>query len=282
MYFLNINKPVGITSFDVIAKLRKRLQIKQIGHSGTLDPLANGVMQVAVGKATKLLDYLPSDKKYRAQIKFGYTTDTLDGESDEIFIAQPNFSKEKLCEVLESFLGVSLQVPPKFSAIKINGQKMCDLARKNIDLMPEIDSREIEIYAIDLIDFSLSDYTATIDVFCKKGTYIRSLIRDIGEKLTCGAYMTGLIRTSIGLFDISNSNNLDDVELIKINPLDVLGIEKYELSDDEFNKITHGNFIFANNKISNNLVLLTKNNKLVSIAKMVDNQIRPRKLFLED
>ena len=133
MYFLNINKSKGITSFDVIRFLRKKLQVKQIGHSGTLDPLAAGVMQVAVGAATRLLDYLPSDKEYVADIKFGYTTKTLDAEAEEEFVAKPNFSREDLKNVLESFIGKTLQIPPKYSAIKINGKKMCDLARKNND-----------------------------------------------------------------------------------------------------------------------------------------------------
>lgn len=277
MYFLNINKPKGITSFDVIRSLRKRLNIKQIGHSGTLDPLASGVMQVAVGSATKLLDYLNSDKEYIADIKFGFTTETLDSEAEEVFIANPVFTKDELMDALNSFLGISNQIPPKYSAIKLNGKKLCDIARKNNEENIEIPSRKIEIYSIELLDFS-KEYKAKIKVHCKKGTYIRSLIRDLGEKLNCGAYMTDLIRTKAGNFVIENSN-LVDGDLIEINPLEALLMQTYELNDTEYQKVKNGNFIANLKGFDCNEILLTKNNKLVSIAKISDNQIKPKKVF---
>ena len=277
MYFLNINKSKGITSFDVIRFLRKKLQVKQIGHSGTLDPLAIGVMQVAVGAATRLLDYLPSDKEYVADIKFGYTTETLDAEAEEEFVAKPNFSREDLKNVLDCFVGKTLQIPPKYSAIKINGKKMCDLARNNNDDEIKISPREIEIYSIDLLEFN-SDFTAKIKVFCAKGTYIRSLVRDIGDKLGCGAYMTELTRIKAGVFDLKNSNSLDE-DLIQINPIEALLIPVYELNDAEYQKIKNGNAISNSRTIESEDILLTKDNKLVSIAKIIDNQIKPKKVF---
>lgn len=280
MFFLNINKEKGISSFDLIQKLRKRLKIKQIGHSGTLDPLASGVMQVALGKATKLLDYLPSDKIYKAEIKFGYVTETFDDEAEKIFVKNPDFSKEELIETLNTFVGKTLQIPPKYSAIKINGQKLCDVMRKNPDSKIDIKPREIEIYSIKLLEFR-DDYSAKIEVSCKKGTYIRSLVNDIGEKLQTGAYMKNLIRTKAGNFDIQNSNNLEDENFNFINPIDALDIAKIEISDDEFQRIKNGLFIKNNTKFKNNLILLTKNNKLVSVSYVDFDVIKPKKFFGE-
>lgn len=276
MYFLNINKPKGITSFDVIRKLRQRLKIKQIGHSGTLDPLATGVLQVAIGSATKLLNYLKADKTYIAKMKFGYITDTFDIEGEKTFIKEPDFDLKQLKDVLDSFVGKTMQTPPKFSAIKINGQKACDIIRKNPNQQIQISPRQIEIYSIELIDFK--DYEAEIKVYCKKGTYIRSLINDIGQKLACGAYMTELTRIQAGNFEIKNSNNLDDEILNKINPLDALEFEKIELDDAQYSKIINGNPIEAYGKYGK-IVLLTKENKLVSIADLSDNLIKPKKVF---
>lgn len=279
MYFLNINKPKGLSSFDVIRNLRKRLKVKQIGHSGTLDPLASGVLQIAVGNATKLLDFLSSDKTYVASLKFGYNSTTFDDEGEKEFIKEPDFSKNELIEVLNGFIGKSLQIPPKYSAIKINGKKLCDLARNNAE-MPEIKPREIEIYDIKLLEFDLPNIK--IEVHCKKGTYIRSLAYDIGQKLACGAYLTDLIRTKAGNFDINNSNSLDDVEFNEINPLEAISLETKELNDFEISKIINGNFISKDKNYKNDYILLTKNNKLVSLAKIVDNDIRPKKLFKDN
>lgn len=279
MYFLNINKPKGMTSFDVIRKLRKHLNVKQIGHSGTLDPLAYGVMQVGVGNATKLLDYLNSNKEYIATMEFGYITDTYDLEGEKQYISKPNFSFDDLNNVLKTFIGKTRQIPPKYSAIKKNGKKLCDLARKNKDINISDFEREIEIYSIELIDFK--NYQAIIKINCKKGTYIRSLVNDIGEKLGCGACLIELKRTKAGDFLIQNSNNLDD-EYIKINPLEVLNYPKIELNDNQLMRVLNGNAIQNETKITSDIILLTKDNKLVSIANLSDNLIKPKKVFKED
>jgi tRNA pseudouridine55 synthase len=281
MYFLSINKPKNITSFDVIRFLRKKLKIKQIGHSGTLDPLATGVMQVAVGKATKLLDYLDSDKTYIAKLKFGYTTQTYDSEGEEVFVKKPDFKKEDLENIIKDFIGKTLQTPPKFSAIKINGKKLCDIARKQPQQEIEIKKREIEIYSIDILDFDPTLYTAILKVHCKKGTYIRALANDIGKKLTCGAYLTELTRTQAGNFNIGNSSNLEDEFYNKIDPLDCLNIEQYELNEEELSKIKNGMGIKNTKNFKNNLLLLTKNNKLLAVANVDFDTIKPKKYFGE-
>lgn len=281
MYFLNILKPKGITSFDVIRQLRKRLKIKAIGHSGTLDPLAWGVMQVGVGKATKLLDYLESDKEYIADIKFGYTTETFDSQEEKKFIQKPCFSLCDLEKTLNSFIGKTLQIPPKYSAIKLNGQKLCNIVRKDKNIELEIKAREIEIYSIELLDFNGYD-EAKIKVLCKKGTYIRSLVNDIGSYLQCGAYLNELTRTKAGCFRIEDSQELSCETFNKINPLDALNLETFELSDNEFQRIIKGNFIKTNKNCNKSKILLTKNNKLVSIANLSDNLIKPKKIFIEE
>ena len=151
--FLNIYKPKGITSFDVIYKLRKKLGIKKIGHSGTLDPFAEGVMQVAVGNATRLIEYLDSNKEYIATAKFCYSSTTLDTEGEIKELPYKKFSKDEIKKAIEKFKGKIKQTPPKYSAIKVDGQKLCDIARKNPEKEIEIPEREVEIYDKELLDF---------------------------------------------------------------------------------------------------------------------------------
>lgn len=279
MYFLNINKPKGISSFDVVKHLRKRLNIKQIGHSGTLDPMAQGVLQVAIGGACKLLEYLKSDKTYIAGLTFGYVTDTFDIEGEKKFIKNPDFTKKDLIDVLNSFLGKSSQIPPKYSAIKLNGKRACDIIRKNPNIDLTLKKRQIEIYSIELLEFCNTNYKAKIKVCVKKGTYIRSLVNDIGQKLGCGAYMDSLIRTQAGDFKIENSNNLDDEILNKINPIDAVNLPKKNLNDEEYKRILNGNSIYKSKNDANDKILLTKDNKLVSIGYLADNLIKPKKVF---
>lgn len=281
MYFLNINKPKGITSFDVIRFLRKKLKIKQIGHSGTLDPLASGVIQVGVGACTKLLDYLDSDKEYVATLRFGFITDTFDDEGEKIFVKKPEFNKNSLIQVLNSFLGKTKQIPPKYSAIKQNGIKLCDLVRQNRASEIKEFERDIEIYSIELLEFNGFD-EAKIKVNCKKGTYIRSLANDIGQKLSCGAYLTDLKRTKAGNFKIENSDDLSKDNFNEINPIDVLNFDKKELNEQEYKLISNGNFIKQDRNFKTDFILLTKNNKLVSIAILSDNLIKPKKFFKEE
>lgn len=279
MYFLNVYKEKGMTSFDVIHKLRKVLNIKKIGHSGTLDPLAQGVLQVAVGSASRLLEYLDDDKEYIAQIKFGYTSATEDEEGEKTFIKEPDFSKDELLKTLDLFKGKTLQIPPKYSAIKINGKKLCDLSRQNKEI-PEIKPREVEIYKIKLLNFSQPD-SAEILVSCSKGTYIRSLIRDIGEKLHCGAYMNDLTRTKAGNFTLKNSAKISpDIENFALNPIDILNLNKIEINEQQYKQVINGNPLKCNiNKSNSKKYMLIFNNRLVSIANLSDNILKMEKVF---
>lgn len=210
---INVNKPKGITSFDVIRKLRKILSLKKIGHTGTLDPLAEGVLLVCVGKATKLAqDIEAHSKEYIAEFELGYKTDTYDIEGTVIDKVE-NFSvtKEKLLEVINTFLGNIKQIPPMYSAIKVNGQKLYDLARKGETI--EREARDIFIESIELLEFD--GKKAKIKCSVSKGTYIRSLIYDIGEELKTFAVMTSLLRTKVGEETLDKSFTLSEIENLK-------------------------------------------------------------------
>lgn len=278
-YFLNIYKEKNITSFDVVRQLRKILNTKKIGHSGTLDPLAHGVMQVAVGSATRLLEYLDSDKTYIADIKFGYVTDTLDAEGEKEFIALPSFDKKTLEETLAKFVGNISQIPPKYSAIKIGGKKLCDLVRANKEI-PDIKPRLISIYKIELLNFNGTD-EAKILVECSSGTYIRSLVRDIGEKLNCGAYMSDLIRIKCGNFLLENSQKISpNADFTRLDAIDVLNLNKFVLNSAQYQKVLNGNSLNVNlQKPNNKPFMLIYDNKLVSVANLSDNVLKMEKVF---
>lgn len=200
---LNVSKPRGKTSFEVVGLLRKVLGVKKVGHTGTLDPIASGVLLLAVGRATRLLDYLMDlPKSYIAWMRLGVTTDTLDSTGQVVEVKEvPEFSNDDVEEVIGQLRGTIMQVPPVFSAIKRNGKKLYVLARKGVQV--ETEPREIKIHSLELQ--SLSRTTIRLGIECSKGTYIRSLCADIGDKLGCGAHVYRLQRTSIGDWHAANA-----------------------------------------------------------------------------
>lgn len=212
---ININKPSGISSFDVIRVLRKTLKEKRIGHTGTLDPLATGVLIICVGKATRLAQDIEGySKVYVAELELGYKTDTYDIEgsvTEKSSIESVAFDEFK--NVVDSFVGHSKQLPPMYSAIKINGQKLYELARKGIEV--ERKTRDINIDFIEIVEFD--GKKAKIRCKVSKGTYIRSLIYDIGEKLGTFATMTSLVREKVGDIDIANAFSLEEIENLHNN-----------------------------------------------------------------
>ena len=208
-----IDKPQDFTSFDVCAKLRGILKMKRIGHGGTLDPMATGVLPIFLGTATKACDMLPNDiKAYSAEFKLGITTDTLDITGTVLSQTNPNVSYEELKNTVFSFLGEIEQTPPMYSAVSVNGTKLYKLARQGITV--ERPKRKIKIFSIELSDFDENNFTAKIDVKCSKGTYIRTLIDDIGTKLGCGAVMTALKRTQSCNFTLE-----DCLDFVKVKEL---------------------------------------------------------------
>lgn len=207
---INVNKPKGITSFDVVRKLRKCLKEKKIGHTGTLDPLAEGVLIVCVGKATKMVQDIEGySKVYTAGFKLGYRTDTYDIEGQILEEkAVPEITMETFKKVTENFIGEIEQVPPMYSALKVDGQKLYELARKGIEI--ERKARQIQINFIEIIEFD--GEKGKIRCGVSKGTYIRSLIDDIGKELGTFAVMTSLVREEVGTYKIEDSYRLDEIE----------------------------------------------------------------------
>lgn len=203
-----IDKPQGMTSFAVCSRLRKIFGEKKVGHAGTLDPLATGVLPVMVGGATKFLSHLPEhDKGYLAEFELGKTTDTLDITGNLTGEFPVNCSDEQVRYAIESFKGKIMQVPPMYSAVSVGGKRLYELARSGVEV--ERQSREIEIKKLDMLPKN-GDYYV-IDVLCSKGTYIRSLIDDIGKKLGTGAVMTSLCRTQACGFSLADCNDLESL-----------------------------------------------------------------------
>lgn len=208
---INIYKEAGFTSFDVVAKLRGILKQKKIGHTGTLDPDAEGVLPVCIGKATKLCDYLTGkDKVYRAVLRLGITTDTQDMSGTVLTRQEPAVSEEEILAIIQGFTGRQTQIPPMYSALKVNGKKLCDLARAGIEV--ERKPREIEIFSIKVHSVELP--RITMEVHCSKGTYIRTLCQDIGSRAGCGGCMEKLLRTETAGFSVENAYRLKEVEEI--------------------------------------------------------------------
>ena len=211
---INVYKEAGYTSFDVVAKLRGILKIKKIGHTGTLDPDATGVLPVCIGKATKLCDMLTDkDKVYECVMLLGVETDTYDMSGRILSKNTVDVTEKQVEEAINSFVGDIMQVPPMYSALKVNGKKLYELAREGKEV--ERKPRPVTIFSIDILSISLPE--VSIRIHCSKGTYIRSLCHDIGEILGCGCAMKSLVRTRVSQFDISDAKTLSEIERITQN-----------------------------------------------------------------
>jgi len=277
---LNINKPKGITSFDVVARLRKILNTKKIGHTGTLDPLAQGVLPICVGDATRIIEYLPSGKAYRAYAKLGLTSNTYDLEGELSEPQKVGTTKEAIIEALKAFEGEIEQTPPIFSAIKIKGKKLYEYARKNEEV--EIPKRTVTVSKIEFVDFQQGENPIVIfDVECSAGTYIRSIIHDLGQNLGCGAIMVDLIRTKANGFEIAQSqdlNNLCAEEAIFIDPLAQIDLSEIKISSVELEKIKLGQSFWVENE-NIGMTKLSYEDKLVAIAEQNEKKVSPKKVF---
>lgn len=209
---VNINKPIGKSSHFVVAVIRRITGIRKVGHTGTLDPLATGVLPILIGReATKLSQrIMDGTKGYRSILQLGVSTTTQDSEGEVVSKRDVNVTLEDVKNVLNCFVGQISQIPPMYSAIKINGQKLYKLAREGKEV--ERKPRFITIYSIDLLNYNEELSQVEIDVSCSKGTYIRTLCSDIGEKLGCGAHMISLVRTKSSSFQIEDSVTLEEFE----------------------------------------------------------------------
>ena len=286
----NVLKPPGMTSHDVIGFLRRALNTKKIGHGGTLDPDAGGVLPVFAGTATRLLSYaMEGRKQYIAEFTLGEQRDTGDDSGTLVkTMPVPELSEAKLKEVLQSFLGKQIQLPPMYSAVKINGQKLYQLARKGVEV--ERKARPIEIYKLELLDAKLptesisAKYSFTVAVECSKGTYIRVLGEDIATALgTCGT-MSFLLRTQVGSYLLNEAHTLQE---IAENPAGccaepitaVSHLPKLELTANQAARITNGVRTTVNGTVDGQYALLGPNSEFLGIGKCVDSKVQAEKIF---
>ena len=274
-----VNKPKGITSFDVIRKLKKILKTKKIGHTGTLDPLATGIMLVCVGRATKLASDLEAkDKIYIADFDIGYATDTYDIEGKKIAENIIEVSKENLKQSIKKFIGNIKQIPPMYSAIKIDGNKLYHLARKGIEV--ERPERDVTIEYINLLDFK--DNKAKIETKVSKGCYIRSLIYDIGQDLGTYATMTALQRKQVGDYSLENSYSLEQIEKMIFNNdfnflktiEEIFSYDKYSLqTEKELTLYKNGNTVKIKENLENKRYRIYFQNEFVGLANIENNNL---------
>ena len=275
---LVVNKDKDMTSRDVVNIISRKFNTKKVGHTGTLDPIASGVLVVAIGKYTKLVDIITSEvKEYVATMKLGELTDTLDTTGTILDKKEYNFSKEELVNVLNSFKKTYSQEVPKYSAVKINGKKLYEYARNNIDI--ELPKREVTIYDIELLEYNKD--IIKFRCLVSKGTYIRSLIRDIASKLNTYASMSDLIRTKQGIFDINNSYSLEDINNDKYELLTYKDIfidyKHIELNDEEYFKVSNGQKMKFNSK--EKLILLTYKNEYIAMYEKDNDLYRIKVMF---
>ena len=292
-----VNKPKNVSSFDVIRQLKKIFSIKRIGHAGTLDPLATGILPIAFGSATKTIPYLVSSKKeYRFSISWGIRTTTHDMEGE--VIDESNFvpSKEDILDAVSDFKGEFYQRPPKYSAVKINGQRAYKLARSGIDF--NIKEKKVKLYELIIIDHkkNKTEFLAKVG----KGFYIRSLARDLCEKLATPGVIDSLERTELGEFSIENAFSLETIEkLVHSAPAGMVGgnllvplsevlddIPALLISDKEAKRFQQGQS-FSNNDVLKysklgREVLLLKDNRPIGLATVVENSFKPKKVFSEE
>lgn len=277
--FLIVDKPSGVTSHDVVAFARRRLKMRKIGHAGTLDPLATGILVLGIGAGTRLLEYLIGcEKEYEAQLTFGATSETCDADGTilENLNAQ-SFLQEELQEILPEFIGEIEQVPPQFSAIKINGKPAYARARAGEKI--KMKSRKIRIFSNEITNFVYPQ--VELKISCGSGTYIRSLARDLGERIGGGAYLSKLRRTQVGRFSMNRAIPLKNIHAENLLPLEAGVIfPQLNLTRIEAEKIRIGQKIFAR---ANEKVAGFSNEKLLAILEIEPQKrlLKPEKVFIK-
>lgn len=296
---LNIYKPIGITSHDVVARLRRIFGLKKIGHLGTLDPLAEGVLPLCLGQATRLIEYFPSGKRYTAKVTLGRTTTTLDSEGDEVTCSncsEVDLSEARLTSVFSQFTGTIMQQVPLYSAVHVGGKKLYELARQG--KTADLPTRETLIEHILLLNLDCQDPShpvLTLDVKCGSGTYIRSLARDIGEALGCGAFLSGLVRTEHGRFAVQNAIQLEDLQQAAdplqslLNPLQFLDMPLLSVpSEEDAKQLSNGMKIDPAEAEGGGLAVKLKPNALymavfedrpLGVVQIVSQRVKPVKMF---
>lgn len=273
-----IDKPKGKTSHDIVGILRKKFGTRRVGHTGTLDPLATGVLPVCIGNATRAADMLlASEKKYRAVLVLGKRSDTLDTEGTITEEHEVTVTEDEIREVVASFAGEQDQIPPMYSAIKKDGKKLYDLAREGIEV--EREARRINIYEIKICDISLPE--VTIDVHCSKGTYIRSLCDDIGTRLGCGAVMSELRRTYTAGFSSDEAYTIEELDAVEdllgtLKPTDALfaDLPEIHLNEKQEKSITNGvRMTWRNGKEGETYRVYAPDGRFLCISRLEDMRL---------
>lgn len=292
--FININKNPGLTSFAVVKKLQKIIPHTKMGHLGTLDPMAAGVLPIALGKATRLIEYIPDDEKvYCATMTLGGISDTQDAWGKIEATGNSSYHQEDLISILSDFTGFIQQIPPMYSALHYNGTRLYELARQGMEV--ERQARQIEIKSLQLLNTGIDEAgcpTIDLEITCSKGTYIRTLCHDIGLRLGTGAYMSRLIRTRAGLFTIQDAFSLEDLaELMQplqevVKPLDfpIMDLPWLNLTrQEDVTRILNGNQIAAEADQDEGLTRVLNQGVLIAMARIVEyadhKYIQPVKVF---
>lgn len=288
---INIDKKVGISSNKCVGLVKKALDMRKVGHTGTLDLEAGGVLPIVIGKATRVSDFImDEEKEYITEAVFGKRTDTLDASGEVVDESDEVVSKEDLEKMMKDFTGEITQIPPMYSAIKVNGRKLYDLARKGVEV--ERKKRQVHIYEFELLDFDFP--YAKFRIKCSKGTYIRTLIDDLGEALESFAYVKTLTRTKVGDFYIEDSIKSEDLlklskdEIIsKINPVDFV-LKEYEeirLDKSYYKQATNGMTMRVDKLISNDLVRVYVEDDFIGLGKSFESHgeyfLKMEKVFYE-
>lgn len=277
---LNINKPLNLTSHDVVKEVRKILKIKKIGHTGTLDPAATGVLPLCINKATKLIQYLPSDKQYVAEITLGITTKTHDRDGEIISKQAVKFDKELVLNTLNEFVGEIQQQVPATSAVHYKGEKLYKYAHNGIEIT-DLPFKTVKIYNIEYLKSSHENKenpVITIKVDCESGTYIRSIANDLGTKLGCGAFLSGLTRTRAANLNIENSITLEElanaveqntIENLLTSPVDIIKLPSLQIGFGQIKRLSHGQYIRLLKDTFNDkekIILSDKNKNIVAVG----------------
>lgn len=282
--FLNVYKPKGITSHDVVSALRRITKVKQIGHTGTLDPFAEGVLPICIGKATRLIEYLDDDKAYTGTIQLGSSTTTYDLEGEEVNFSDKKVTFNDIEAALDKFRGEIEQLPPIYSAIKVNGKKLYEYAREGKEV--KIEPRGVNISNLQILNFYPETRQLELHIECSKGTYIRSIANDLGEELGTYGHLVKLVRVKAGMFEVNNAVSLEhiqtkeDVEKLLIAPLTKLNYMTYELNKNELVKVSNGTAIMPSKELpENSLILLTSQERLIAAAKMTKGLLKCLKVL---
>jgi tRNA pseudouridine55 synthase len=290
---LVVDKPVGLTSHDVVEIIRRGTGIRRAGHTGTLDPRASGVLVVLLGPAVRLSEFVSaSDKRYQATVRLGSSTDTYDSEGEETpsEVSLEDITEERFSELLKGYIGEIEQVPPPYSAVKVKGKKAYEMARQGEEV--ELEPRLINVYSLDVLEWVLPE--VVIDVYCSSGTYVRSLAHDLGQELGVGAHLVGLRRTKSGQFTLR-----DAVSLRRLREAFEAGSwaeylipaaealsdwHTIELDADMLEQVRHGHRIPVEGDITGWARAISQQGDLVALLEVVDgeeggNEWQPRKVF---